>query len=360
MIMLKTLSYFAILTLSSSVLISCSAKSNPSNSTPTADTSTVLSAFKLASDNDAPDYTSQAVESIWASATPFIVTASAIGDNFTGNSFPVTIKSVVSSQNIYFLVQYDDAEADYLEQPLKFKGGDPNTPANWVRDSSSHEDGVSMFFELLPGISGTKTFTADGCSMLCHSASTTNGTGMYSENGGRYDLWFWHAGKGNGCGLADDEMSIGDPVYAIQKDDDNAETFKNNVLSSPDFLPYLVPGGNNRNLDKHLFVAEETAVPFSTINPATGAAWAAGDKVPGSTVALPIGTNDYYDVKAMGFWANGKWTVKFQRKLNTGIYNLDTQFASGNQYLFSFAVHNNNAPGDHYGVANKSFKLKIP
>jgi len=356
--MKKSISYLTLCAVLSGALISCSSQNNPSGTTPT-NTATTLTPFKLASDADAPNYASPSVEAIWANATPLTVTASAIGDNFSGASFPVTIQSVVSSQNIYFLVQYADAEANYLETPMKFKGGNPNTPANWTLDSSSHEDGVSFMFESVSGMSGSKTFSSDGCAMMCHTAASANGAGMYSENQGRYDTWFWHAGKGNGCGLADDDMSIGDPVFAIQKDDDNAETYTYNVIGDPNYLPYQIAGGNNRNLDKKYFIATETAKSFAATNPATLAAWAAGDIVPSYSVALPVGSSDYYDVKAIGYWANGTWTVKFQRKLNTGS-TLDTQFTSGNAYPFSFAIHNNTAPGNHFGAANKMFTLRMP
>ena len=350
-------------------MISCSTKSNPTTTTPiTTDTSTTLTVLALPNGTAAPDYNSSTIEPIWSTAAPLAVTADAIGDNFTGSSFPVSIKSVVSAQNIYFLVQYNDPSPNYYGQPLHFHGGNPQTASNWTRDAT-YEDGVSLIFEdpANQGKSGTKTFTSDGCTMLCHTTTTAQwDKGMFSEsNGGRYDLWYWHAGKGNGSGYADDKISIGVPSYGIIKDDDNAEIYHNNVDNSPGYLPFYVAGKNsNRNLDPLYFIAEESEQTFVNgvaINPATNSAWKADDIVPASTIALPQdASNDYFDVHAKGYYSNGSWTVKFQRKLNTGIYNLDTQFASGNEYLFSFAVHNNNAPGNHYGAANKSFKLKIP
>lgn len=345
-------------------LISCSTKDDPTGGNG-ADTSSTLSVFKLASDGDAPDYNSSTVESIWNSATPLTLTASAMG--FSGSSFPVTIKSVVSSQNIYFLVQYDDATENNFQQPLHFHGGDPMTPTNWTVDPTTYDDGVSLIFESEPGTSGAKTFTADGCTMLCHTTTTGQwDKGMFSESTGRYDLWYWHAGKGNGTGYADDEMSVGNPNFGILKDDGNAEIYLNNVIDyapNPGFQPDKVAGGTNRNLDKRYFIANESAQMFAngvTNNPATGKAWSADDIVSAFTHTLPSDpSNDFLDVHSKGFYSGVKWTVKFQRKLNTGS-TLDAQFINGNEYPFSFAIHNNNAPGNHYGVANKSFKLKLP
>jgi len=345
-------------------LLSCkSATTTP----PTPDnTGTTLTAFKLASDADAPNFNSANIESCWSSATPLTVTASPIG-SFTGSTFPVTISSVVSSKNVYFLVQYADADPNYLQQPLHFHGGDATKGVNWSIDSNTYDDGVSLIFEQtgFPGTSGSKTFIANGCAMLCHTNSTSNwNPGMFSENNGRYSIWYWHAGKGNGSGYADNDQSIGAPNYDIESVDNNAEIYDFNVISdNPGVRPYYVAGGTNRNLDKNYFIAEETAQQFQhgvAINPATNKAWAMDDIVPSFSLALPSVASDYYAVNAKGYWANGKWTVKFQRALNTGAGNPDAQFASGNQYLFSFAIHNNNAPADHYGAANNSFVLKIP
>ena len=294
-----------------------------------------------------------------------------MGINFAGGGTPsqISIQSVVSSQNIYFLVQYDDPSANYLGQPLHFHGGDPKVGTNWSIDNSTYEDGVSLIFEMIAGTTGSTTFSANGCTMLCHSTEKNFGgltapPGMYSESLGRYDLWYYHAGKGNGSGYADDDVSIGIPDYALQPDDNNAEIYDNNVIGdNPGFEPYLVSGGTNRSLNKQYFIAEETAIPFTnaSVNPSTNKSWTTDDIVPAFTLALPKDpTNDYFDVHAKGFYSVGKWTVKFQRKLNTGNTNSDIQFSSGKEYLFSFAVHNNNSKGNHYGISGKSFKLMIP
>jgi len=365
--MTKFLSNFAFLTFLSIAIVSCSKKDSPTQSG--GDTGTTLNSFKLASDADAPGVDPANVEAIWNSATAISTTVSPMGDNFTGSTtpFPVTIKSVVSSTDIYFLVQYADASPNYFNQPLHFKGGDPKAALNWTVDATTYEDGVSLIFEdpLHMGKSGTKTFASDGCTMLCHTSPGVFGDkGMFSETDGRYDLWYWHAGKGNGSGYADDKMSIGNPNFGIVEDDINAEIYHNNAINnSPGYFPYVVAGGSNRNLDKQYFIAEETAKPFAsgiTINPGTSKAWTTDDLVAAYSLALPADpTNDYFDVKAKGNYSNGAWTVKFQRKLSTGNAN-DVSFSHGNTYPFSFAVHNNNSPGNHYGAASTEFKLMIP
>ncbi len=348
------------------LLASCSSKENPTNTT--IPDVTNLKAFKVTNPGDLPSVNTATVESIWQNATSLTFTASKIGANFSGSdrTFTVDVKSIVSDNDIYFLVQYDDPTEDYLRTPLAFLGGDPTDPTRWTK-LNAYDDGVSMIFEMTPGTSGAMTFAANGCAMLCHtSATAVANAGMYSEDTGKYDLWYWHSGKSNGSGVADDDAVLGVPNFGILTDDNNAENYQNNILDGPTsgYTPYKIAGGNNRNLSKSDFIASETAVIFannSTINPATGAAWKSGDRVPGYTIANPTPTSsDFFDVQSKGYWANGKWTVKFHRKLITNNSGSDLVLVSAHQYLFSLAIHDNNSPNNHYGASQKAFKLIIP
>jgi hypothetical protein len=354
-----------ILFVSTLVLISsCKTATSPQDNS-----ATTLTAFKLASDADAPNINSSTIEPCWNTAALLTLNPDKIGANFSGsNTSQISIQSVISSSDIYFLVQYDDPEENYLESPVHFKGGDPTDSKNWFVDNTKHQDGVSLIFENIPGTTGSMSFSSNGCAMLCHAAQKNFGgglivePGMYSENEGRYDLWYWQAGKSNGSGYADDEISIGVPNYQLQLDIQSEDLFGYNL--NKDFtgvLPFYVAGGSNRSLDKRYFIAEESEQAFGATNPASAKAWATDDLVPSSTLSLPTNpSDDNFNVKARGYWSAGKWTVKFVRKLSNGNTDSDVQFANGNSYLFSFAVHNNNALGNHFGPANKSFKLNIP
>lgn len=348
------------------LLASCSSKDSPTTTTTTDPTS--LQAFKVTNPGDLPSVNTSTIEPIWQSATSLTLTASKMGANFSGSdrTFTVDVKSIVSDNDIYFLVQYDDPTEDYLRTPLAFLGGDPKDPTRWTK-LKAYDDGVSLIFEMTPGKSGAMTFGDNGCAMLCHTSATGSASaGMYSEDTGKYDLWYWHSGKSNGSGVADDDAVLGDPNFGILSDDNNAENYQNNILDGPTsgYTPYKVAGGNNRNLSKSDFVANETAVIFAsnnTINPTTGAAWKSGDRIPGFTIANPTPTSsDYFDVQSKGYWANGKWVVKFHRKLITNTSGSDVALVSGRQYLFSLAIHDNNSPDNHYGASQKAFKLIMP
>jgi len=327
-----------------------------------------LTAFSLGSNSGALDVNSSTIEAVWANATALTVSVSPIGESFVGDpgSFNVSLKAVTTTQDIYFLSEYEDATDNTLRQPLKYNGGTVTDPTKWSHEVDSYDDGFSLVFQHTPGTSGAKTFSSDGCQMLCHTAKTAQwDPGMFSESAGRYDMWYWNAGKSNGCGVADDKICIGSPNFEMQKDDINEENYLYNVIDfAPGFTPYLVAGASNLGLDKKYFIAQSDSKDFlasTSKNPATGSAWKSGDLVPSYYLSStnPHNSGDYFDVAAKGYRSGSKWIVKFQRKLNTGSAELDIPFTLGNEYFFSFAVHNNNKPSNHYGAATKMFKLKL-
>ncbi len=353
-----------LITLSCLAIIGCK---DSATTTPTTDNSTTLVATVIASAS-APDVNSATIESAWDGAAPITVSVSPIGTPFTGDvtPFSVSIKAVRTDQDIYFLAEYDDASQDMLRQPLKFNGGNFSDEKNWSFEDKTYDDGFSFIFERDPGTSGAKTFGANGCTMLCHETKTAKwDAGMFPESEGRYDLWYWNAGKSNGCGFADDKACLGNPNFGIVVDEPNKDIYGFNVIDfSPGFLPFYIAGGTNGGLDKRYFITESSAVAFgapTSKDPSTGDIWKAGALVPGYTIKpySALDPSSYYDVKSKGYYSGGKWHVKFKRKLNTNQDELDVTFAPGNSYGFSFAVHNHNAPGNHYGVADKMFTLKL-
>lgn len=354
------------------VMLVVSSCSKSTSTTSPGDTNTgdsaSLAPAKIATSSE-PDVNSATVETVWSTATPLTVSVSPMtnGVNFVGanRTFPVTIKSLVSDQRIFFLVEYADPTEDYLRTPLAFLGGNASDSLRWSR-IPTYDDGVSFIIEQIPGSTdnGAQTFKANGCAMLCHANATGSWQrGMFSEDSGTYDLWYWHSGKSNADGFAEDNVLQGAPIYGLQKDDANYDNYRNNTLKfDSGYLPSRVAGGNNRQLDMLKYIADETATNFSGTkpNPATGNAWAAGDRVPAYTIGNPTPGNDYFDVAARGTYSNGKWTVKFSRALVTGPGKLDVSLVSGKSYKFSFAIHDATPPDNHYGVANKYFTLQIP
>jgi hypothetical protein len=67
-------------------------------------------------------------------------------------------------------------------------------------------------------------------------------------------------------------------------------------------------------------------------------------------------TGSSADVQAKGDWANGKWTVEFKRKLNTG-HKDDTVLAAGKSLGIAVATFDKAEKGDH--MVSKVITLKI-
>jgi hypothetical protein len=328
---------------------------------------TLLTSVQIAS-SDEPSTSSAMVEPIWNTASTLTAYATSTGGaTCDGSTIPVVIRSVYSQNNIFFLVQYADATNDVLESPLKFLGGDFSSGADWALDNTTHDDGFSMMFEIQPATSGTQTFISNGCAVACHTAQGESwNPGMFAENDGRFDLWYWRASNSNASELAEDLVSVGSPNFSMHLDDPNAPIVQSNINSSTPYLPLFTVGGDNSGIDKGRYISAKTMDAYGNIfNVVTGKPWAAGDEVPSTTIAQidPQKENDSWDVKSQGFWSNGKWTVKFKRSLQTasssGTAPNDIAFAPGIRYPFSFAVHNHNAPGDHYGVSSHAFTLLL-
>jgi hypothetical protein len=328
---------------------------------------TLLTSVQIAS-SDEPSTSSATVEPIWNTATALTAYATSTGGaTCDGSTIPVTIQSVYSQNNIFFLVQYADATDDVLEHPLKFLGRDYTSGANWTVDNTTHDDGFSLMFEIQPATGGGQTFSTNGCAMTCHSSQTESwNPGMFAENNGRFDLWYWRSSNSNASGLAEDFVSVGAPSYGMHLDEPNSPILLNNINSSAPYLPLFTVGGDNSGIDKGRYISAKTMDAFGNIfNVVTGKLWAVNDEVPSTTIAQidPQKQNDSWDVKSQGFWSNGKWTVKFKRALQTASSNAatpnDVAFAPGVRYPFSFAVHNHNAPGEHYGVSSHAFTLLL-
>ena len=78
------------------------------------------------------------------------------------------------------------------------------------------------------------------------------------------------------------------------------------------------------------------------------------DVIPQYPTQKPTGSAA--DVEAKGEWADGKWTVEFKRKLNTG-HKDDTAFVAGKSLSFAVATYDKNEKGDH--DVSKPILLKI-
>ena len=250
----------------------------------------------------------------------------------------VSLKSVYTSDSIYFLVQWSDPteslrrfpwqkQADGTWKQLK----DPN--AGPGDENIYYEDKFAFIWNINDSIQG---FNTNGCFVTCHPGEGKPYGNKYTANPGEIgDIWHWKAVRTNPVNQVDDQYVDNtryDPVKAPEA----------GRKSDPRFL-----GGYRDNVN-----ADKTAPAFTDENQPAPPYWiydvakkpfvdtyAAGDEVAGIIVSHFQG--DRGDITGKGVWKNGVWTLEIARKLVTGS-RFDVQFDDLSKgYFFGVAVFDN-------------------
>lgn len=324
---------------------------------------------------------------VWRVASPLSLTLHQVEPNSPDTrTITASIRAASDDEFLYLLVEVEDPTPHQTPNLFRFRGGDPASEANWSL-STEGQDGIGLIFPIsmpgdIEGDQANQTFETVGCAVTCHSArSVTIYEGGSYPTTGRIDIWYWKAGTTNPQGYADDYVAEGrnGSNFPEERRGDAGNRFE-----EPNFpphgagpvLPVNMAGGDNGGLDPRLFLWYLTAVPFNprARNPATGRPWTAGDVVPGwllRTQSSPFASRG--DIIARGRHANGRWSVEFRRRLNTGKSD-DALFARGRSLPFSLAYFDNSrkyapfeyaalpAPPrpDHFGPIPPVIWLLIP
>lgn len=217
----------------------------------------------------------------------------------------VLVRSAWDDDSIYFLLQWrDDTEQRWREAWFLGDGG------TFVR-STDGEDEAHLAFDL-----SFPEFQTAGCAAACH---VRDHLGEFAPDGGgitlyrfrmhthgpdeRADVWSWRATTTGGVGLADNQTwdsqrrNADGPVAFSAANRKSAGGVPNymgaeGINSNPDFI-YLQDAGT------------PAAVPFDPAGAAPNA------RIPGY-VHQP-GSPERSNVRAVGRWASGWWTVEWSR-----------------------------------------------
>jgi len=226
------------------------------------------------------------------------------------------VKSAFDDANIYFLVQWADATASTAKNSWLFTSG------GWVR-STEGED--RLFFSFDVDFPDHATL---GCTAACHlrerlddtsDAGRNFRTRMHTNGPGEIsDVWSWGSVATNPMSHADD-LSF---VEANRLNDDTRGFSSNNrQTTDAGVVPaFMSEYGVNSN-PAFLFAPDSGLHPAAVPFDATGLD--AGARLPGSVHQLAGGSRA--DVRAVGKWRNGKWTVELSRARMTTDPN-DAQF----------------------------------
>jgi hypothetical protein len=243
-------------------------------------------------------------DAVWQSAKPVEVIAKGVMPKTRGTSSTVTLRAAYTDTHVYLLVQWTDA----TKSDAGHKTWVWDAAKNAYAEDTDREDALSVAFE------HTGPFTAD----------------MLSGEEATWDVWHWKAFRTNPQGYA---MDRSHHYFKSQP------TVKANKHSAKDGSDEWIA----RPEDVGDTVEKKQAAPTES----------KGARVPQYLHGIPTGSAA--DVQAKGAWADGKWTLEFARKLNTGHAD-DTTFDSSRSYKLAVGVHNDTGDMDKAsGVIELSF-----
>lgn len=242
----------------------------------------------------APSLDGKADDAAWQSAKLVEIVAKGVMPKTRGTSSNVAVRAAYSDTHLYVLVQWTDAtKSDTGHKTWVWDA----TKSAYTEDAD-REDALSVAFE------HTGPFTAD----------------MLSGEDATWDVWHWKAFRTNPQGFAMDRSHRYFKAQPTAKSNKHpAKTGEDVWISRPE--------------DAGDTVEKRPAAPPKN----------KGSRVPQYLGGTPTGSAA--DIRAKGAWADGKWTLEFARKLDTGSPD-DTRFDIARVYKFAVGVHNDTGDMD--------------
>jgi hypothetical protein len=198
---------------------------------------------------------------------------------------PIELRSFHDGQTIYMLARYPDQAASV-------------THKSWMWDSNEKVYKPGMDREDMLVLKWLLT----GDSLYLAADKVVPHTS---------DIWFWKAARTNPSGYVDDKI---DSVSTENGKD--AAPIKSDKYGT---LYLYRPGDKGK-----CAYTEETVFEYH------------GDCISSFTPAVPDGSRA--DIRGIGVWKDGYWTIEMSRKLDTGNAD-DVAFASGGKYPFAATLY---------------------
>ncbi|HEY4744138.1 MAG TPA: ethylbenzene dehydrogenase-related protein [Desulfuromonadaceae bacterium] len=261
----------------------------------------------------------------WGSAKEAVlINDGASGGPFEKKTLEVKVKAVYTKGgNISMLLSWPDSDQNVSKEPWKFSKG------KWTK-SKEDEDKLAINWE----IKRIKNFATKGCTVVCHSESKNHEDWKYHTDTAteRGDIWEWKAQTSGALGYAedgyvDDDSRKGDAGTGKAKKNESSDKKKPKFVQDP-AKKASVPGALMEGETVELKNAKE------------------GDVVPSWILSKFSGS--MADVKAKAKWANGRWNLMLQRKLETSDKENDVQFDTRKEFNLGIAVFNNSSRHNSY------------
>lgn len=272
-------------------------------------------------------------ESLWDNVPELGVSVVA-GAN--AGTHAVSVKSVYTNADVYFLVSWDDPTHSLQRFPwVKQADG------SWLQlnDGSDHdekiyyEDKFAFIWNINNSIAG---FNSAGCMVTCHTgeAGKAYGNKYTATAGEKGDIWHWKSVRSGSIGYIDDQY-VDDRRWAADNDGAGRHSdpkavggYENNVNGDGTGPAFMGPQG----ADGPYWIKDSDKIPFVDT-------FEAGDEIPGIIVSRPDG--DRGQIDGLSTYAGGKWTLEIRRARVTGS-EFDVQFDDMTAaYHFGVAVFDN-------------------
>jgi hypothetical protein len=224
----------------------------------------------------------------------------------------VDLRAMHDGEYLYVHASWADETRSVSKQPWVFEDG------TWTKGVGD-EDRIAFFFNI-----NTPRMNTEGCDALCHTDYI-----HAPEPGQTADTWHWKAGRGGLFGHSDDQYVRHAQGASGRADDAGRSNYANNQNAER-------TGPARRWLedaDRQGAFREDTSAAIEE-----GWQPPEGYSVPSILVREPEGSRG--DVRAAGRWHEGRWSVMFKRKLNTGNPD-DAQFEPGKRVAFGVALFDN-------------------
>ena len=298
------------------------------------------------------------IDDAWSKAKPTTIQLAG-GQNFKDGSTAVELKAVYTADSVYFLAQWADETESVRRSPWQKQAdgtwkmlADPNDKGG--DNNVYYEDKYAMIWNINDSIAG---FNEAGCFVACHAGEAPKPYGnKYTSKAGELgDIWHWKSIRTGPVGQFDDQY-LDDTRYDAQKSPDAGRKSDPKTAGG-----YFDNKSQDGKLPQWALATNKPAPPYWILDSENtafdGSKYAANNEVPGIVIA-PI-KGDRGDISAKGVWKDGKWTLEWGRKLQTGS-QYDVQFSDLNRtYAFGVAAFDNAQVRHAFsGAANKLAFLK--
>ncbi len=285
------------------------------------------------------------VDGLWNSA-PALSIVTRGGANKSATT--VSLKSVYVGDTIYFLATWADPTQSERRAPWQLQAD-----GTWIKltdpkdrggdNNLYYEDKLAIIWNINDSIAN---FNRTGCLVACHAgeAGKPYGNKYTAKDGELGDIWHWKRVRTGTVGQLDDQYLDSTrynketaPDAGRKNDPKTAGGYSDNQtedklgINRGNLVPEFALPGNKPAPPYWIKDAEKVAFEPTR--------YKAGDEVPGIIVA-PF-TGDRGQISSQSVYADGKWTLEWSRKLNTGS-SFDVQFTDlAKSYFFGMATFDN-------------------